>query len=255
MISPWITVFFFCGSLSRYNTHFVANSSPHLYGMITPRLVFISWHASSNRAQLKTSQLLRASASHSLRSCWPSWGPSSAPSNGSTSTAPGSMSELSELSELLHFGAIPMNCGYFCRLSADLLDDAERPVCRINPMWTHQLMLKPRCRWNIRIYQISIRILMVDNLNQLNKTMFHDELQAAKSTFLLVGSPPRPSIPTIHRSTRKITNVTWDTGILLLHVDTETLTGLKPGQIFYRMETWFLITIWWTNIAMENGHL
>jgi hypothetical protein len=71
--------------------------------------------------------------------------------------------------------------------------------------------------------------------------MFHDELQTAKSTFLLVESPPRPLIPTIHRSTRKITNVTWDTGILLLHVDTETLTGLKPGQIFYRMETWFLI--------------
>eukprot|EP00435_Cladocopium_sp_Y103_P031068 s2079_g7.t2 len=37
--------------------------------------------------------------------------------------------------------------------------------------------------------------------------------------------------------TRKITNVTWDTGILLLHVDTESLTGLKPGQIFYRMDT------------------
>lgn len=37
--------------------------------------------------------------------------------------------------------------------------------------------------------------------------------------------------------TRKITNVTWDMGILLLHVDTETLTGLKPGQIFYRMDT------------------
>lgn len=36
---------------------------------------------------------------------------------------------------------------------------------------------------------------------------------------------------------RKITNVTWDTGILLLHVDTESLTGLKPGQIFYRMDT------------------
>ncbi|CAJ1348451.1 unnamed protein product [Effrenium voratum] len=39
--------------------------------------------------------------------------------------------------------------------------------------------------------------------------------------------------------TRKITNVTWDTGILLLHVDTEHLTGLKPGQIFYRMDTVF----------------
>ncbi|CAE7586446.1 SEC1A [Symbiodinium natans] len=36
---------------------------------------------------------------------------------------------------------------------------------------------------------------------------------------------------------KKITNVTWDTGILLLHVDTEKLTGLKPSQIFYRMDT------------------
>jgi len=36
---------------------------------------------------------------------------------------------------------------------------------------------------------------------------------------------------------KKITNVTWDTGILLLHVDTEKLTGLKPSNIFYRMDT------------------
>ncbi|CAE7818370.1 SEC1A, partial [Symbiodinium necroappetens] len=36
---------------------------------------------------------------------------------------------------------------------------------------------------------------------------------------------------------KKITNVTWDTGILLLHVDTEKLTGLKPSNLFYRMDT------------------
>ena len=35
---------------------------------------------------------------------------------------------------------------------------------------------------------------------------------------------------------KKITNVTWETGILLLlHVDTEKLTGMKPGEMFYHM--------------------
>eukprot|EP00930_Biecheleria_cincta_P069482 TRINITY_DN57218_c0_g1_i1.p1 TRINITY_DN57218_c0_g1~~TRINITY_DN57218_c0_g1_i1.p1 ORF type:complete len:1389 (-),score=293.85 TRINITY_DN57218_c0_g1_i1:199-4365(-) len=35
---------------------------------------------------------------------------------------------------------------------------------------------------------------------------------------------------------KKISNVVWGTGIALLHIDTEKLTGWKPGHIFYRID-------------------